>query len=93
MRRWEEWLFIMGSAVIAILLGLWVLPKNPDFRLEEIGLLKIFYVALFNLLTGLFILCLGGFRENALKGIPSDPVAKSLFLVGYMLSIAVVIGK
>lgn len=89
----SELAFCLISIMSASALGCAVLTTNPEFKLQDIALLKTFYVALLHVCIFGFILCLRGVKEDMLAGIWVNPIAKAIVLMGYMVSVGLVIGK
>jgi len=88
-----ELFFLVFWIVVTVGMALFVLPRDPTFHLDTIGLLKLFYVALFNAVIWSFICCFRSFTDDAIADIYSNPLARAIFIGFYILGNAVVIGK
>lgn len=79
--------------IIATITGWLVVTNNPEFKLHEIGTLKVFYLALLNIATLSFLITLRGIREDAIDGLWLHPIGRAIFIAGYMIASGMVIGK
>lgn len=87
-----EIIFFVLCLSIAAIVALLVLPGS-ELRLQEIAVIKLFYLAILNLFAAGFIIVFGGIRERILNGICASPQASAIFLGLYLVANALVIAK
>jgi hypothetical protein len=90
-----EVILCVACIAITIVLGLIVFITNKEFRLQDIALLKMFYIALLNVAITSFIAVLRARTpdRDVLTGLWFNPVARAIFLGAYVIACALVIGK
>jgi hypothetical protein len=93
MLKKTEVVYALISVVITAVLAYFVLTVNQDFRLEDIGLLKMFYVSLMNVAFCGFALTFRGLKYDAFEYVSQSRIATAILFGCYVIALALVIGK
>lgn len=93
MPKRAELLLCVLCIILTAVLGAIVITNNPDLRLEDIALLKLFYLSMLNVAIFSFLAALRGVKEDALDIVWANPVARAIVICGYILAAGTVIGR
>lgn len=93
MLKKAEVFYAVISVLCTVVLGYIVLAVNQEYRLQDIALMKLFYMSLLNVGFAGFAITFRGMKYDALDYISQSRIATALLFAGYVIALALVIGK
>ena len=84
-QRWNNFLVIFLTFVVALILAVYPLPLGWRWwRPEFVLLVAIYWISIFPLSISLFFLCFVGLFQDLLEGVPLGQHSLSLIIVSYI---------